>query len=94
MRLVQIKRFNEKIPLFGSADVTNSCNLRCKHCYWWPNRKPQRELSPDEWRVIAGENFVKKGVMSISRTGGEPLLRPDVIEAILEGKETEVAWAC
>jgi MoaA/NifB/PqqE/SkfB family radical SAM enzyme len=87
-RLVQIKCFNKKIPVFGSADITNFCNLRCKHCYWWLNRKAHRELSPDEWRIIVRENFVKKGITSVSLTGGEPLLRPDVIEAILE----EMQW--
>lgn len=87
-RLVQIRIFNKRVPVFGSADITNSCNLRCKHCYWWQNRKPQKELSPDEWRTTVRENFIKKGVMSVSLTGGEPLLRPDVIEAILE----EMRW--
>jgi len=87
-RVIQIKYFNKKIPIFGSADVTNFCNLKCRHCYWWLNRKLHKELGADEWRSVVRENFVKKGVISISLTGGEPLLRPDVIEAILE----EMKW--
>lgn len=87
-KLVQTKYFGQKAPIFGSADITNSCNLRCEHCYWWLNRKPHRELSPDEWRSVVRENFIEKGVMSISLTGGEPLLRPDVIEAIVQ----EMKW--
>lgn len=82
-KIIQIKLLNKKIPIFGSADITNSCNLRCKHCYWWLNRKPHEELGSDEWRNAVRENFIRKDVMSISLTGGEPLLRPDVIEAIL-----------
>ena len=87
-KLIQTKYLHKKIPVFGSADITNSCNLKCKHCYWWLNRKRHNELSPDEWRSVVRENFAKKGVVSISLTGGEPLLRPDVIEAILE----EMQW--
>jgi MoaA/NifB/PqqE/SkfB family radical SAM enzyme len=34
-------------------------------------------------KYCEGKKFIKNDVMSISLTGGEPLLRPDVIEAIL-----------
>ncbi len=87
-KVIQTKYLNKKIPIFGSADITNSCNLRCKHCYWWLNRRPHKDLNPDEWRNVVRKNFARRGVVSISLTGGEPLLRPDIIEAILE----EMKW--
>jgi MoaA/NifB/PqqE/SkfB family radical SAM enzyme len=87
-KVIQIGYFKKKLPVFGSADITNSCNLRCKHCYWWLNRTIHRELSADEWRAVAREKFIKNGVVSVSLTGGEPLLRPDVIEAII----SEMKW--
>jgi hypothetical protein len=86
--LIEIKCFNRKIPIFGSADVTNLCNLKCSHCYWWLNREPGKELSSDEWRNAISQNFIKKGVISITLAGGEPLLRPGVIEAIIQ----EMRW--
>ena len=86
-KIAQIKWFDKEIPIFGSVDITNSCNLKCRHCYWWVNRKPHKELSPEEWRDVVKQNFIKKGVISLSLTGGEPLLRPDVIEAIIEEME-------
>jgi MoaA/NifB/PqqE/SkfB family radical SAM enzyme len=56
--------------------------LRCKHCYWWLNRR--KELGIDEWRNIVRNNFVENDVAAISLTGGEPLLRPEVVEAVIE----------
>jgi len=87
-KIIQIKYLKKKLPIFGSADITNFCNLKCKHCYWWLNRTPHKELSADEWRKVVREKFIKNDVLSISLTGGEPLLRPDVIEAIIN----EMKW--
>jgi MoaA/NifB/PqqE/SkfB family radical SAM enzyme len=87
-KIFQIRCFKKKLPVFGSADITNFCNLKCKHCYWWLNRTSHRELGADEWRNVVREKFIKNGVVSISLTGGEPLLRPEVIEAII----SEMGW--
>ncbi len=69
-----------KAVIYGSADITNKCNLRCKHCYWWVNRKDCNELSPAQWEKIIDDVFIKEKVYQVALTGGEPLLRPDVIE--------------
>jgi len=87
-KIVQIEYLRKKLPIFGSADITNFCNLKCKHCYWWLNRAAHKELSADEWRNIVRKKFVKNDVVSISLTGGEPLLKPDTIEAII----AEMKW--
>jgi len=65
-KVAQIRCFNRKIPIFGSVDITDSCNLQCKHCYWWVNRKPHEELSPEEWRNIVREKLIEKDILSIS----------------------------
>jgi len=37
--------------MFGSVDVNNICNLHCKHCYWWINRKEEeKDLPAEDWR--------------------------------------------
>ncbi|MBX5321610.1 radical SAM protein [Candidatus Bathyarchaeota archaeon A05DMB-3] len=81
-KIVQAKFFGKKLSVFGSADIVNSCNLKCKHCYWWLNRKPREELSADEWRTIVREKFIKNDVLSISLTGGEPLLRQRLLRPL------------
>ena len=66
---------------FGSIDITNRCNLRCKHCYFYEQDVPE-ELSDKQW--IEKFEILTKGVLGKMRSatwiGGEPLLRKDLIE--------------
>jgi MoaA/NifB/PqqE/SkfB family radical SAM enzyme len=80
--LVKMARINRgaKLPIYGSADITNRCNLRCVHCYWWKNRKASAELTPAGWSRVIDDTFIKNGIYQVALTGGEPLLRPDVIK--------------
>lgn len=67
---------------FGSIDITNRCNLRCKHCYFYEQDVPE-ELSDEEW--MARFELMSKGVLNRTRAvtwiGGEPLLRKNLIES-------------
>jgi len=63
-----------------SIDVTNKCNIRCKHCYFFAYEQ-DKELKPDQW--LAKLEELKKGgfpFRSATWVGGEPLLRKDLIE--------------
>ncbi|MBI2346451.1 MAG: radical SAM protein [Deltaproteobacteria bacterium] len=65
---------------FGSIDITNKCNLRCKHCYFFAQDYPP-ELKDDEW--IARLDALKAAghpLRSCTWVGGEPLLRKNLIE--------------
>ncbi len=79
-KYAQYKLFNKKSPLYGSADIINVCNLHCTHCYWWLNRKENEELTVEQWKKVIDEKFKKKHVFMITLVGGEPTLRPDIIE--------------
>ncbi len=74
------KFFNRHSPLYGSADIINVCNLHCEHCYWWLNRKENEDLTVEQWKKIIDEKFKKQHVFIITLVGGEPMLRPDVVE--------------
>lgn len=77
-------RFGGKEAFYGSADITNYCNLKCSHCYWWVNRRPDEELTAEQWRDVVRKTFKKNHVIHTCICGGEPLLRPDVIDVFLE----------
>jgi len=66
----------------GSIDVTNRCNLRCEHCYFFAeDHKGERELSVEKW-VEKLEEMKSAGHPMILCTwvGGEPLVRKQLIE--------------
>ena len=61
--------------------LTEKCNLRCQYCM--PEEgvdltAKKNLLSSDELIQLA-DIFVQEGVKKIRLTGGEPLVRPDVI---------------
>jgi MoaA/NifB/PqqE/SkfB family radical SAM enzyme len=66
--------------------VTRKCNSQCKMCNVWRSNgnNPQRqELSLDEYEKIFTENRDYFSRLNhISLTGGEPTLRPDLLELL------------
>ena len=74
------KLFKKRSPIFGSADIINVCNLHCEHCYWWLNRKETDELTVEQWKQVIKEKFKKQHVFAVTVIGGEPMMRPDVVE--------------
>lgn len=62
--------------------VTDRCNLRCSYCMpEGVEEPPYRLLSAQEilWVVSAAESM---GIRHIRLTGGEPLLRPDLLKIV------------
>ena len=81
---------SELVDTFGRVhrdmrvSVTDRCNLRCTYCMpadfadWLPG---DHLLSIDEMIEVI-DVATELGVRSIRLTGGEPLLRPDVVEIV------------
>jgi MoaA/NifB/PqqE/SkfB family radical SAM enzyme len=63
-------------PLFASYNVTGRCNMRCTFCEWWKNKIP--ELSTKK-ALAAIDSVCNLGVPFFDLSGGEPLLREDLI---------------
>jgi Fe-coproporphyrin III synthase len=84
-KYISIKLFHSKPAMYGSVDVNNICNLHCSHCYWWLNRKNDAEdLSAEQWRQIIRRTFKKQHVYVVTLIGGEPTMRPDIIQVFCE----------
>jgi MoaA/NifB/PqqE/SkfB family radical SAM enzyme len=66
----------------GSIDVTNRCNLRCEHCYFFAeDHDNETELSIEAW-VEKLEQMKAAGhpMMLCTWVGGEPMMRQNLIE--------------
>ena len=64
--------------------LTDKCNLRCTYCMpaeGVPLTPKPRLLTQDEMVRIAGV-AVQAGISEIRLTGGEPLLRPDLVQIV------------
>jgi 12,18-didecarboxysiroheme deacetylase len=61
-------------------NVTKRCNLRCVHCYAHAGDKVDRnEITTEEGKRLL-EDLAVFGVPVILFSGGEPLVRPDLVE--------------
>ncbi len=59
-----------------AIDITNRCNLKCTHCYWWKEEQPA-ELSNEAVIGLMNEQR-RSGKRLAILYGGEPMLRPDI----------------
>lgn len=69
-------------PLGLVAELTYRCPLRCPYCSN-PTRYPSgnRELNTEEWLRVFRE-AEQAGVLHALLSGGEPLVRPDIVELV------------
>ena len=74
-------------PLSLIAELTHRCPLHCLYC---SNpielRKAAEELTTEDWKRVF-QQAAALGVLQLSLTGGEPLLRKDLAELIASGRE-------
>lgn len=65
---------------FISIDVTDQCNLRCQHCYFF-EQEQEGILDEDGWeqRILDLKSHARF-MHSCTWVGGEPLLRKGIIE--------------
>lgn len=68
-------------------NVTQRCNLHCGHCYADShNRDYEGELTYTEGRRLL-EDLAAFGVPTVLFSGGEPLLRPDLLDLAAAARE-------
>jgi len=64
----------------AEIDITDNCNLRCKHCYHFLGKKDfaKTELPLSVWEERFRKLY-KSGIRFVLLVGGEPALRNDVL---------------
>jgi radical SAM protein with 4Fe4S-binding SPASM domain len=72
-----------RYPLGGSVELTERCNLACRHCYInrpaGDRESASQELTLPQVKTIL-DQLASAGCLFLLMTGGEPLLRPDFSE--------------
>ena len=77
-----IDRFNRKVE-YVRLSVTDRCDFRCTYCMAEDMTfLPRQQILTLEELAAIGHAFVELGVNKIRLTGGEPLIRPNVVSLI------------
>lgn len=66
--------------------LTDKCNMRCPHCYIAAGeieQKNERELNLEKYIEVI-EKLRDRGLRYVKLTGGEPLVKKDIVKSILE----------
>ena len=77
-----VDRFGRRVT-YLRLSVTDRCDLRCSYCM--PARMrfvPRAELLSLEELALVAEDFIRRGVRKLRLTGGEPLVRRDVMSLV------------
>jgi MoaA/NifB/PqqE/SkfB family radical SAM enzyme len=77
---LEMKRGISGKKYIAEIDVTDNCNLRCKHCYHFYGKKEfnRNEIHIGEWKKRFNELY-DSGIRFVLLVGGEPALRNDVL---------------
>ena len=74
-----VDRFGRRVD-YVRISVTDRCDFRCVYCMGEDMQfLPRREILSLEELLAAAEAFVALGVTKIRLTGGEPLVRQDIV---------------
>lgn len=75
-------------PLWLLAEVTYRCPLHCAFCYNPTDydKHTQNELTTEQW-IQALRDARKLGAIQLGISGGEPLLRDDIEDIVVEAKK-------
>lgn len=75
-------------PLWLLAEITYRCPLHCAFCYNPTDYADytKNELNTDEWIKVL-KDARKMGALQLGISGGEPLLRDDIEDVVVEAKQ-------
>lgn len=74
-------------PRSVTWEVTYACNLHCPHCFTESGQAGKGELNTDEAKGLI-DALAKAKVLRLLLSGGEPFLRPDILEILRHISDT------
>ena len=79
-------------PLFATLEITQVCNLACKHCYNFDRTvalttEKKNSIMNFEDALYCMDQLRDVGSLWLNLTGGEPLTHPDILKLIKAAKE-------
>ncbi len=86
LRFAPFDRSRLGFPVLAEIALTYACQNRCEFCYASsPGRRSGRRMSTDQVRRVMDRIFHEAHVPSLSFTGGEATLEPDLPELVAYG---------
>ncbi|MCP4590215.1 MAG: radical SAM protein [bacterium] len=78
------RAWSSRRPVWCTWQVTYRCNFRCGFCHYW--RDPMGALPEQSLEDFAAgsKKLAQMGSLLVSLAGGEPLLRPDLVQIVRE----------
>jgi radical SAM protein with 4Fe4S-binding SPASM domain len=90
LQMLRAKARRSHIPLHVMFELTNQCNLRCRHCYIGI-RSRRGELTLDEFKAVL-DQLAEAGSLFLTFSGGEPLTREDFFQIAAYAREKEFSF--
>jgi radical SAM protein with 4Fe4S-binding SPASM domain len=87
LQRLRAKAQANNIPLHVMLELTNHCNVWCRHCYI-SDRPPKGELTLDEFKGIL-DQLAEAGTLFLTLSGGEALIHPDFFEIAAYAREKD-----
>ncbi len=78
------------IKMILAINITSRCNLKCTHCYWWREEHPPQ--LDDDAMIALMLRERKAGKNMALLYGGEPVLRPKIIQASAQIFEATIVF--
>lgn len=85
LQRVKMRAMKAGVPLSATLELTENCNLGCRHCYIVDNTH-RPELGLADWKKVLDQLAEQKTLM-LTLTGGEPLLHDDFFDIAAYARE-------
>jgi len=80
------QNIRELRPTALSVDITNKCNLRCKHCFWYIQKSSWgASTNPDILNLVKTALKKYPTITNVTWYGGEPLIDDETKKLVGEG---------